>query len=536
MSTQVDLRSLANPRGTDQTRRAGRRNRFAWLTYFVLPVMLLGGFAGALAYSFREALLPAKPVTVVPALAVRSEVSEPEAPLFQCAGWVEARPTAILVSSLEEGVVEQLLVIEGQELKQGEVIARLIDADAKLRLRDAEAEVNSRRAEVASARATLTAAEVRLREPIERETLLAEAEAMLARVENELYRLPSQRKAAQSRFELAEKDSEGKRQAGDAVSRLGLARAIAEAQSAAAALSELASQQTSLEKELAAQRKRVAGLKRQLELKVEEQRQRDEAKAAFDLAESRLGQAEVALEVAELKLSRMVIKAPAEGKVLSLVARPGTKVMGLAAASMPDASIVVTMYDPRRLQVRADVRLEEVPKVFPGQKVTIETPAVGNPMAGEVIAATSLTDIQKNTLQVKVSIMEPPVVLKPDMLVQVTFLSPPKPGKAKASDDARFTLVIPSDLPFDVEGQTMVWVADRSERTARLQAVTLGGSTSDGMREVKSGLSVGDRLIASGIESLRPGDRIRITGEADSGSGSQTLPAHDHAAKKMKRL
>ena len=100
--------------------------------------------------------------------------------------------------------------------------------------------------------------------------------------------------------------------------------------------------------------------------------------------------AETALELAKLKLERMTVPAPISGRVLALVSRPGTKLMGLAPGAMQDASTVVTMYDPRSLQVRADVRLEDLPRVLVGQNVRIETAAVGEPMNGKVITATSI--------------------------------------------------------------------------------------------------------------------------------------------------
>lgn len=532
MALQVDLRQLAAPRSG--AARVVHRNRLVWITRVLLPLTLLAGFVGTLAWSFREAFLPSQPVTVVPVIAVRGAIQQPEAPLFQSAGWVEPRPTPVIVSALEEGVVEELLVIEGQELKEGDVVARLIEADARLRLRQAEAEVKSRQAELDSSRAALAGAEIRLREPIELQTKIAEAEAMLARVENELSRLPSQVKAAEARAELAAQERQSREQSTGVVSRLAVARAENELQAAKAALSELAAQQTALEREQAAQERRIAGLRRQLELKVEEHQQHDEAKAGVDLAESQLVQAEVALERARLSLSRTLIRASCDGKVLALVARRGSKVMGLAPASMPDASTVVTMYNPQQLQIRADVRLEEVPRVFPGQQVRIETPAVNGPLLGEVIAATSLTDIQKNTLQVKVAVQDPPPVLKPDMLVQVTFLSPPSTGLESQGDAESLTLVIPPDLVIESGDGPSVWIADRQSGVARLRGVTLGGVTSEGLREVKSGLAVGDRLIASGADSLRSGDRIRVVGEAaeyHSDDGGR-----DHSPTKMKRL
>jgi RND family efflux transporter MFP subunit len=536
MTIHVDLQQLATPRPKMDAPRVRHRNRIAWLTRYLLPFVLIAGFLGALLYSFRESLLPAQPVTVAPVLAVRTEISQSEAPLFQSAGWVEPRPTAVVVSAIEEGIVEELLVIEGQELKQGDVVARLIQADAKLRLQQAEAEFASREAELASSQAALTAAEIRLQEPIELQTKIAEAEAMLARVENEFSRLPSQVKAAAARLDLAAMEKQSRNESSDVVGKLAIARAENEFQIASAALSELEAQRVAVQNELAAQQRRVAGLRRQLELKVEENKQRDEAKAAVDLGEARLLSANVMLETAKLSLSRTTIYAPADGKVLALVARPGSKVMGLTPASMPDASTVITMYDPAKIQVRADVRLEDVPGVFPGQKIRIETPAVKGPLLGEVIAATSFTDIQKNTLQVKVSVDNPPPVLRPDMLVQCTFLSPATVTSKTEDADQKFTLLVPPEFVEQTSDSTTVWIADRNRGVARVRTIVLGGETADGMREVKSGLAVGDRLIVTGKDGLEDGERIRITGEAATSDAGRHEPHNGEPAMKMKRL
>jgi multidrug efflux pump subunit AcrA (membrane-fusion protein) len=540
MATQVDLRQLAQPRGANVIHRSGAGWRV--VTRYLLPLMLLAGFAGALAYSFRDLFSHGKPVRVIPVMAVRTEISESEAPLFRSAGWVEPRPTPVLVTALAEGVVEKLLVIEGQELNTGDEIAHLIDADAKLKVQEAVAEQKSRAAELASSQASLAASEIRLKEPLELQTKLAEAEAMQARVDNELSRIPSQLAAAQARSTLFERELESRKQTTDVISKLALARAESEVQVAAAAQRELLAQQKSLEQELAAQQRRVKSLARQLELKTEEQRQRDEAVAAVRLAEARILQANVLFETANLNLSRMTIKAPTAGKVMALVARPGSKVMGQSSAAGQEASTVVTMYDPAQLQIRADVRLEEVPRVFIGQQARIETPAVKGALMGEVIAATSITDIQKNTLQVKVAVHDPPAVLKPDMLVQVTFLSPASTTPATPQTAAGpLTLVIPHGLVQHDGQAARVWIADREHNVAVLREVTLGGLTPEGLREVKQGLAVGDRIIEQGAEGLRAGERIRIEGEgnAHSAASHPVVNPPDAAptmTPKMKRL
>lgn len=513
MANRVDLRELAGGRNGATPSPPPVRRRWSWFVFgarYVIPLLLVAGFVGVLSWALRDSFVQRVPVTVMPVLAVRTDVETPEAPLFQAAGWVEPRPTPVIVSALEEGVVERLDVIEGQLLKAGDEIARLIDAEAKLAVREAEAQVAAREAEKDSAQANLEAAETRLREPLERQNALAEAEAMLAKVESDLARIPAQLRAANARLALASKEVESRTQSEGGVSKLAVARSEAEAESAEAAIAELQAQQRALKNEQAVQFRRVDVLRRQLELKTEEIRAVADGRAAVALADSRLASAKVVLEREQLRLGRMTIRAPTAGRVLSLDARPGTKVMGLKPAGMADAATVITMYDPDQLQVRADVRLEDVSRVRQGQPVQIVTAAVGQPLAGHVIATTSFTDIQKNTVQVKVSIDDPPEVLKPDMLVQVTFLAPATVSAPKTGETAPMRLVIPADVPAEENGEVFVWVADSSKKVARRKSVQLGGLTPQGSREVTGGLSLGDRVILNPPEALEPGTSIEI--------------------------
>jgi multidrug efflux pump subunit AcrA (membrane-fusion protein) len=238
---------------------------------------------------------------------------------------------------------------------------------------------------------------------------------------------------------------------------------------------------------------------------------------------------------AKLRIERTTVAAPISGKVLALVAKPGSKLMGLDRAALTDASTVISMYDPHQLQVRADVRLENVPSVQVGQAVRIETPAAAEVIQGHVLAMTSLTDIQKNTLQIKIAIDEPPPVLKPDMLVEATFLSPPT-GNSTQPATPQVWLLVPADL-IDSTGQTpQVWVADVAAKKARRKSIQLGHPQADGMIEVVSGLSVGDRLIAGGREQLEPDCRIKVTGDAPAVSSELTRPPHHQDQKKPQRI
>jgi multidrug efflux pump subunit AcrA (membrane-fusion protein) len=479
-----------------------------------MPAALIVGLLGVIAWAARDSLLPAREVTVMPVVFSEGIVSAEGAPLFKAAGWVEPRPTAVQVTALAEGVVERLLVIEGQRVEKGQEVARLIDRDAELALAEAKVEIELRQAELASAQAALAAAQTAIEQPVQLQAELAEAEAMLARAQNEQATLPSQIRAAEAQCHLAQQDYDGKIAARDAVSGRALQRAKSELDASRAMLEELLRKQPRVKQETEAQERRRDALQKQLELKTDETRALAEAKAAIAIAQARVHHAEIAASQAQLRFDRMKIVAPSDGIVLALVAPPGKRVMGQSAVGEPEASTVVTLYDPQRLQVRADVRLEDVPKVQLGQRVQIETPSAGKPLTGEVLAITSLTDIQKNTLQVKVTIDSPPDRVKPEMLVQVTFLAPKSDATEKAATK-KMRVFVPRSLVDGGESGTSIWVADLTARLARRKPIQLGAALPGGLVEVE-GLTPSDKLIVGGREGMTDGERIRVAEENTS--------------------
>jgi RND family efflux transporter MFP subunit len=521
MNPNVDLRQLAVRRENPPAAAAARRPR-RWLTRIVLPAAVLLGFLAVTAWAARDSLLPSRSVTVVPVLATRGEVSHEGEPLFQAAGWVEPRPTPILVPALAEGVVDKLLVVEGQDVKAGETVATLIDADAKFALQAAEADLRLRQAELKSAQATRAAAAVNLEKPAHLRAALAEAEAELAHEQGHLAELPFQARAAEAKLRLARRELETVKslRPGNLVADISVVRSQNEVDLLEFSVEELKAHLARAEKHVEALQEKCGALRLRLELKTEERRQHADAEAQVEAAEARVRQARVALDASSLRLERTAVKAPAAGRVLYLQARPGARVMGTSAVGGMDATTVVGLYDPARLQVRADVRLEDVPRVRPGQRVRIETPAApGGPVHGEVLFPTSQADVQKNTLQVKVAIDNPPATLRPDMLVQVTFLAAASSHAAK-DQSPLLRLLVPRPLVENAGDKPFVWVADQAAGVARRRVVKLGQGATDGLVEVLEGLNATDKIIASGRDGLSDGGRITVTGEEPAPANS----------------
>ncbi|MFO0842760.1 MAG: efflux RND transporter periplasmic adaptor subunit [Gemmataceae bacterium] len=520
MSTRVDLSQLAVQRDAPAAAPSAARRRV--VTRYALPGLLLAGFAALVAYAVRETLSPPRPVTVIPVTTSQQGMDAPaDAPLFRAAGWAEPRPTPTIVTALAEGVVEQLLVVEGQEVKPGQVIARLAAGDARLALEAAEAEVELRDGELVAAGADPTAARARLDRPHHLRAVGAEAAAALAKAESELAALPAQRKGAEARQAAAKRDWDYRRGASDVVPAASLARSKAEFDAATSSLEELQTRQKRIPVEIAALKQKHDAVEEKLQRKVEETRQLAQAEAGAKVAAARLRQARAARDAAGLRLERMEVRSPVGGRVLTLVARPGTRLTGLNAGSLHDSSTVLTLYDPASLQVRVDVRLDDVAKVQPGQKARVETAALPNqPLDGEMLLATSQADVQKNTLSVKVAVRNPPQDLKPDMLCQVTFLAPPR---SSAGTAGMTRMLVPKQL---VEAGGL-WVVDQLSGTARFREVELGLTSGD-LVEVVRGLASSDKLIVAGRDGLKEGARVRVVGEDET---LGLTPIHSTATK-----
>jgi len=513
MNTDVDLRDLAIDRTGAEAQSV--RSRRHLLTRFVLPAALVAGFAWLIAWAAWDLVFPPQPVRVVPVFSTRAEVRQEGTPLFKAAGWIEPRPTPVRVAALAPGVVEQLLVVEDQPVQAGEPIAVMIKDDAKLQYERALAELELRQAELDEAKAALTAAQTRLEQPVHLEAALGEAEAALARVETQLTNLPFELRRAEADQMAMRNDYQGKLAAQAVVAGVEIDYAKGKFDAAEALVDELQGRSKSLEAERAALVQRRDALKRQLELLADEIKAKDAAAAMVRAASARATQAQVAVAEAKLQLDRMTVVSPIDGRVFRLIAHPGARVSsGSAMTQMVghDGSTVVTLYRPDMLQVRVDVRFEDIPNVSLDQPVEIDNPALSTPLTGSVLFISSEADIQKNTLEVKVAIPDPPPVFKPEMLVDVTFLAP-RPTERTSEPIEELKLFLPHALLRQGEEGEFVWLADRSAGVARRVLVNTGSRRRDGLVEITDGLTVASRVISTGTDGLEEGDRIDVVGE-----------------------
>lgn len=508
--SKLDLSRLALDRSpTAANGKKPRRRR--WLSRYVLPSAVLLGFIALLCASAGRQLIPQQSVTVVPVIVKRGEVQQAGATLFQAAGWIEPRPTAIRVAALSPGVIEDLLVVEGQQVSRNEPIARLISADAELAVDRAKATLAIREGELQRVEAEREAAIIRLRQPVHLRVLVADANSVLAKAITELEKLPFLIEAAEASVAFTRGSMKGKQSAGSAIAGVIIEKAIKDHTVAVAELEELRKRQPNLKREVDALDAKKKVLQQQLRLLIEENRQLREANAKVISFTAIRDEAKLGLQQANLNLERNVVRAPINGRILRLVASPGSRVMGLEQNAGQNSSTVVEMYDPARLQVRADVRLEDVPLITPDAPVEIETASSGSMIRGRVLQSTSSANIQKNTLEVKVELLEPPANVRPEMLVTATFLAP-QLAKADSEPTETERILVPDQLVKTGEGGAYLWIVDANNLAER-KMITIGEATPDGLVEVLNGLNGTDKVISSGLESLSSGDAVNISGE-----------------------
>ncbi len=485
--------------------------RLRWKTRILLPGAIFLATAGTLLLAAGRALWPATPVRVVPVV-VKAGVQAAGKVVVQAPGWVEADPFATSVSALTYGVVAEVLVLEGQPVEADQVVARLIDDDAKLGLAKAAAAAQAAQAAVAAADATLKAAAREWENPIELTRRLAIAEAELAERRADLARWPAELAAAEAlaAFKEAEYLRVKPLYESDTASSIELIRAQKEYENQRAIADSTRAKKAIIEAQIAAMEAETTAAREHLRLRIGDTRMLEAAEAEFSRAKAALALAEAVRDEARLRLDRTEVRSPAAGIVMTRLVEPGSKLM-LDGDDMRSAQ-VVRLYDPRKLQVRVDVPLADAAKVGVGQAAEVVVDVLPDRVfAGRVTRIVNEADIQKNTLQVKVAIADPASEIKPEMLARARFFAG---AEAESAGRAQRFLLPNSVVIRQADGGAGVWLADQARNTAVPRRVTVGRANADGWVEIETGVQPGDRIITDPWENLKAGARIRIVGEA----------------------
>ncbi|MHC4778156.1 MAG: efflux RND transporter periplasmic adaptor subunit [Planctomycetota bacterium] len=442
----VDLNDLKIDR---QVTPAGQRRFPFWILGLLL---ILGGGAVTAIFIYQGRGGASEGIEVETVnVTIRKGSAGPAPRSFTAGGWVEpAFPWPVVVSALTAERVESLKVQEGDRLEKGGLVAVLYDLDLKDQARRAAAETD-----VAKAKLSLLEAGYRPEEIAEAKAKLKELEA-----ESEL-----KGKIAARSLKLCETQAVSCEQAEKDEAAFATARARVEAQEARVALLEAGPRPEEL----------------------------DEAKAEVRRRES-------IRDLAEKKLTYTQVRSPRAGTVYRLLVEQGERLS-------PAKPFVLSLYDPLSLWVRIDVAQADISKVSIGQGVEIRTEAEPDrAFPGRVIRLDPRASFAKNTITVRVEILDTEGRLHPDMTARVHFHSGDGEEKKVGEVVEKDLMLIPRTAVLREKGASFVY--ELNQGVAKRRAVELGGTLGDSI-EVLNGLSPNVRIIVTGLEKLADGAPVR---------------------------
>lgn len=219
----------------------------------------------------------------------------------------------------------------------------------------------------------------------------------------------------------------------------------------------------------------------------------DEATQQLQAARSTADSAQAQLSTAENRLGYTTLVADSAGAVVARGAEPGEVVA-------PGRMIIQVAQEGGRdavFDVPASVK-DQAPE-NPLIAVALSTDA--NVTArGRVREVSPLADPVTGTFQVRVGLAEPP----PTMRLGATVIGRMELGGSAGID-------LPAGALTRADGQPAVWVVDPASQTVSLRAVEV--LRFDPARAlIGQGLAVGDVVVTAGVQTLRPGQKVRLLG------------------------
>jgi HlyD family secretion protein len=227
-------------------------------------------------------------------------------------------------------------------------------------------------------------------------------------------------------------------------------------------------------------------------------------KEQIDAQRATVRQLEGSLQMTNIDLSNTVIRSPVAATVLERNVEVGEFVTTGFVGDRGAKGYVVSIADLNDLRVELDISQNDFAKVLPKQSCWIVTDAYPDKKyLGIVDLISPEANRQKATIQVRVKVLDPDGLLKPDMNATVSFLAPHRaatmPGEAAERP--------PIHIPASAVRNGVVFVVEEGHAVKR--AVTVNKSSVGSDTELTGGLIGGEDLIVNPPETLQNGDRVK---------------------------
>jgi len=221
----------------------------------------------------------------------------------------------------------------------------------------------------------------------------------------------------------------------------------------------------------------------------------DEAQQNLSTAQAQVDSARAQLRIAQDQLGYTTVVADAPGAVTAVGAEPGEVVRAgqmivqLARQGGRDA-----VFDVPEQLIRTGPRdplVEIVLTNDPGVKAL-----------GRVREVAPQADSSTRTFQVKVGIINPPAAMRLGATVTGSIKLAAPPG-----------VQVPASALTEANGRPAVWVVDPRSETVALRGIgVLRYDAADAV--VSKGLDPGEIVVTAGVQTLHPGQKVRLLGGA----------------------
>ena len=221
----------------------------------------------------------------------------------------------------------------------------------------------------------------------------------------------------------------------------------------------------------------------------------DEAQQAFLTAQAQVDSAQAQVHIAQDQLSYTVLSADAAGAVTAVGAEPGEVVHA--------GQMVVQLAQAGGRDAVFDVP-EELIRTGPRDPL-VELALSNDPQvraSGRVREVSPQADSATRTFRVKVGIINPPEAMQLGSTVTGRIKLSPPPG-----------LEVPASALTEADGRPAVWVVDPPSQTVSLRNVDVLRYDPASV-VVSKGLESGELVVTAGVQTLHPGQKVRLLGAA----------------------
>ncbi len=225
-------------------------------------------------------------------------------------------------------------------------------------------------------------------------------------------------------------------------------------------------------------------------------------------------QLEGSLALSMVDLNNTIVRAPVTGTILGRNVEIGEFVTTGFVGDNGAKGFVVSIADLNDLRVELDISQNDFAKVLPAQPCWIVTDAYPDRRyEGVVDLISPEANRQKATVLVRVKVLNPDELLKPDMNATVSFLSPKKLATTRAASTMPVAERPAIRVPVSAVRDGAVFVVEAGKAVRR--TVTVGTTAVGGDAEIRKGLIGGEDLIVQPTDALKDGDPVRT---ADGGN------------------